>query len=88
MDPSREASHLADVFEANFEKRRRAVEEWNRALDEGTFVPSRWTRLKWKVAARAGWGREDGRREVGLCLVRRSFLCKAHPGRRSSSSER
>ncbi|GAA5846361.1 hypothetical protein JCM9279_001345 [Rhodotorula babjevae] len=69
MDPTREASHLADVFEENFEKRRRAVEEWNRALDEGTFVPSRWTRLKWKAMARAGWGREDGRREVGLCLA-------------------
>ncbi|KPV74356.1 uncharacterized protein RHOBADRAFT_54195 [Rhodotorula graminis WP1] len=69
MDPTREAGHLADVFEENFAKRRRAVEEWNRALDEGTLVPSRWTRLKWKAAARAGWGREDGRREVGLCLA-------------------
>lgn len=70
MDPTREAGHLADVFEENFEKRRRAVEEWNQGLEDGTFVPSRWTRLKWKAAARAGWGREDGRREVGLCLVR------------------
>ncbi|GAA5907850.1 hypothetical protein JCM8208_001962 [Rhodotorula glutinis] len=69
MDASREAGHLADVFEDNFEKRRRAVDEWNRALDEGTFVPSRWTRFKWKAAARAGWGRDDGRREVGLCLA-------------------
>ncbi|BGP49528.1 hypothetical protein JCM10450v2_005420 [Rhodotorula kratochvilovae] len=69
MDPSREAGHLADVFEQNFAKRRKAVEDWNRALDDGSLVPSGWERWKWRAKARVGWGSADGRREIGLCMA-------------------
>ncbi|CEQ41587.1 SPOSA6832_03323, partial [Sporobolomyces salmonicolor] len=58
MDYSREAGHLADVFEQHFDRRRRAIEEWNRALDDGSFVPSRWQRRKWRCSSVMGFGRE------------------------------
>ncbi|GAA5888140.1 hypothetical protein JCM5296_005447 [Sporobolomyces johnsonii] len=69
MDYSREAGHLADVFEQNFERRRRAIEEWNRALDDGSFVPSRWRRMKWRCSSALGFGRADGKREVGVAMA-------------------
>ncbi|GJN90211.1 hypothetical protein Rhopal_003210-T1 [Rhodotorula paludigena] len=70
MDETRQSGYLADKFEQNFARRRQAIEEWNHALDDGSFVPSRWDRVKWRMRAKVGLGyRADGRREIGLCLV-------------------
>ncbi|GAA5962545.1 hypothetical protein JCM21900_003672 [Sporobolomyces salmonicolor] len=69
MDYSREAGHLADVFEQHFDRRRRAIEEWNRALDDGSFVPSRWQRRKWRCSSMMGFGRADGKREIGVAMA-------------------
>ncbi|KAL8286968.1 hypothetical protein RQP46_003974 [Phenoliferia psychrophenolica] len=46
MDPSRQAGHLADLFEMHFERRKKEVEAWNKALDDGTMQPT-WTRRAW-----------------------------------------
>lgn len=69
MDPTREAARLADLFEVNFERRRQNIVEWNRALDEGTYKPSGWIRLRWRIAHRLGFGAADGRRKVGLAMA-------------------
>ncbi|GAA5898535.1 hypothetical protein JCM6882_007809 [Rhodosporidiobolus microsporus] len=69
MDPSREAGHLAELFEQNFERRRKAIEEWNDKLERGEYVPSGWVRTKWRMAAAMGVGRNDGKREVGIALA-------------------
>ncbi|ORY64744.1 P-loop containing nucleoside triphosphate hydrolase protein [Leucosporidium creatinivorum] len=69
MDSSREAARLADLFEVNFERRRKGVEDWNRALEEGTYKPSSWVRLRWRLAHRLGFGSADGRRKVGLAMA-------------------
>ncbi|ORY70608.1 ABC transporter [Leucosporidium creatinivorum] len=68
MDPSREASHLADIFESNFERRRKAVEDWNRSLDDGTFQPSALRRFWWRSRP-ASFGSSDGRRTIGLAMA-------------------
>ncbi|GAA6060372.1 hypothetical protein JCM10212_004556 [Sporobolomyces blumeae] len=69
MDETRESARLADLFEQNFERRRRAVVEWNDAMDAGTYVPSRWNKCKWKAMSVIGIGRPDGRREVGIAMA-------------------
>ncbi|GAA5874651.1 hypothetical protein JCM8547_003948 [Rhodosporidiobolus lusitaniae] len=69
MDPSRKAGHLADVFEKHFDRRRRAIEEWNAALDKGEYVPSGWVRAKWRMKSAIGLGRKDGRREIGIAMA-------------------
>lgn len=68
MDPSREAAHLADVFEAHFARRRKAVEDWNRALDDGTYKPSALRRLWWRSRP-SSFGSTDGRRTIGLAMA-------------------
>lgn len=69
MDPTRESGYLADKFEINFEKRRKAVEDWNRALDDGSYQPTALVRARWRVNEMLGFGRRDGRRNVGLALA-------------------
>lgn len=69
MDETREAGFLADKFEANFARRRKDVEEWNRGLNEGTYVPSSLQRMRWRALAALGIGRADGRREVGMAMA-------------------
>ncbi|KWU44771.1 ABC transporter [Rhodotorula sp. JG-1b] len=69
MDPTRESGYLADKFEINFEKRRKAVEDWNRALDDGTYQPTALVRARWRLNEMLGFGRRGGRRNVGLALA-------------------
>ncbi|GAA5990991.1 hypothetical protein JCM10908_006490 [Rhodotorula pacifica] len=69
MDPTRESGYLADKFEANFAKRRKAVEDWNRALDNGSYQPTVFVRLRWRINEMLGFGTRDGRRKVGLALA-------------------
>ncbi|GAA6028671.1 hypothetical protein JCM8097_007340 [Rhodosporidiobolus ruineniae] len=69
MDPTREAGYLADKFEANFERRRKEIDEWNAKLDSGEYKPSSVQRTKWRARAALGLGRADGKREVGLALA-------------------
>jgi len=70
MDPSRESAHLADVFEANFNRRRAAVEAWNGRLDSGEHVPTAAERFRWKALHKLfGIGSPDGRRVVGMAMA-------------------
>ncbi|GAA5860817.1 hypothetical protein JCM3774_003151 [Rhodotorula dairenensis] len=69
MDSTRESGYLADKFEANFAKRRKAVEDWNRALDDGSYKPTAFVRTRWRLNEMLGFGRRDGRRQVGLALA-------------------
>jgi hypothetical protein len=67
MDPTREAEHLADLFEENFYRRKRDVEAWNAALDNGTFRPSPLRKAWWwTFHALTGFGSVDGKKEVGM----------------------
>ncbi|GEM08785.1 ABC transporter [Rhodotorula toruloides] len=69
MDETREAGLLADKFEANFARRRKDVEDWNRGLDDGTYVPSTLQKMLWRVSSALGFSRADGRREVGMAMA-------------------
>ncbi|GAA5823616.1 hypothetical protein JCM11251_000700 [Rhodosporidiobolus azoricus] len=60
---SMESGPLADQLMANFEKRRKKVEEWNKALDDGSFKPGPFRRAWWKFR------KTDGKRKVGLALA-------------------
>lgn len=75
MDPTRESAHLADQFEANFAKRRKAVEEWNAGLDSGAYQPSSFVKARWRMNEMLGFGRRDGRREIGLALALSDTVC-------------
>ncbi|KAK4049155.1 hypothetical protein OIV83_004300 [Microbotryomycetes sp. JL201] len=66
MDPTRESSLLADKFEHHFEERRRQIEEWNNALDDGTYKPTTLERFRWRMLHRFGFGSADGKRKLGL----------------------
>ncbi|KAK4055919.1 hypothetical protein OIO90_003176 [Microbotryomycetes sp. JL221] len=66
MDPSREATLLADKLEHNFERRKREVESWNQALADGTYKPTRWQRFHWRWRHSLGLGSADGQRQVTL----------------------
>lgn len=69
MDDTREAGLLADKFEANFARRRKDVEDWNRSLDDGSYFPSSLQKMRWRASAALGLGRADGRREVGMAMA-------------------
>lgn len=63
MDETRQSRVMASRFEEHFERRRKAVEEWNRRLDDGTMNPS-WARKAWWKTWHwtTGFGSADGRR--------------------------
>ncbi|BGO90746.1 hypothetical protein NBRC10512v2_002998 [Rhodotorula toruloides] len=63
-----QASFLADRLVANFERRRKAVEAWNKALEDGSYKPSALRRAWWRVGKAFG-GKGDGKRQVGLALA-------------------
>ncbi|GAA5895556.1 uncharacterized protein JCM6883_001546 [Sporobolomyces salmoneus] len=69
MDETRESARLADLFEENFEKRKKQIDAWNRAIEEGTLKLSTFQRITWKTASKLGMGRKDGKREVGIALA-------------------
>ncbi|GAA5984896.1 hypothetical protein JCM11641_003618 [Rhodosporidiobolus odoratus] len=58
-----ESGVLADKLMANFEKRRKKVEDWNKALADGSYKPGLIRRSWWKVR------KTDGKRKVGLALA-------------------
>lgn len=68
MDESRMSALLADRFEANFDRRRKEVEEWNRAIDDGSLKRTVAQRVRWRLGRMVGVGREDMKREVGIAL--------------------
>ncbi|BGP58188.1 hypothetical protein JCM8202v2_005849 [Rhodotorula sphaerocarpa] len=59
---------MADRLMNNFERRRKAVEDWNKALEDGTYKPSGMRRAWWRVGKAFG-GSGDGKRKVGLALA-------------------
>ncbi|GAA5994171.1 uncharacterized protein JCM10292_001909 [Rhodotorula paludigena] len=63
-----EANYLADKLMHNFERRRRGVEDWNKALEDGSFKPSALRRGWWRIGKAFG-GRGDGKRKVGMALA-------------------
>lgn len=69
MDPTRESGHLADLFEANFARRRQIIDDWNASLDNGLYKPSSFQRLRWRINSSLGIGQADGRRSHGLALA-------------------
>ena len=69
MDESRESALLADRFEANFERRRKEVEQWNNSIDEGTVKMSMMQRVRWRLGRMIGIGRADMKREVGIAMA-------------------
>lgn len=60
LDEDMEVGRLADKLLENFERRRKVIDEWNDALDNGTYKPSMMRKAWWKVRGK------DGRRKVGL----------------------
>lgn len=69
MDETRESARLADAFEINFERRRREIVNWNQALEDGSYKPSRLQTLRWRLGSKVGLSRSDGKREVGIALA-------------------
>lgn len=70
MDPSRQAGHLADLFEANFSRRKLEIEAWNAAIDDRSMQPSRARKVWWRVWHKmSGFGSPDGKREVGIAMA-------------------
>jgi hypothetical protein len=69
MDETRQSALLADRFEEHFATRRRRIEEWNKSLGDGTFKPSKFQKLRWKIGSKLGIGREDGKRDVGIAMA-------------------
>lgn len=63
MNEDFEAGHLSELLLSNFEKRRFKVEEWNKALEDGSYKPGVLRRTWWKVR------KTDGKRKVGLALA-------------------
>ncbi|GAA5952191.1 hypothetical protein JCM8115_003528 [Rhodotorula mucilaginosa] len=63
-----QAGIMADRLMNNFEKRRKSVEDWNRALDDGSYKPSTMRKAWWRVGKAFG-GSGDGRRKVGLAMA-------------------
>ncbi|KPV77486.1 uncharacterized protein RHOBADRAFT_24011 [Rhodotorula graminis WP1] len=63
-----EAGFLADKLMANFERRRRSVEAWNKALEDGSYQPSAMRKAWWSFGKRFG-GSGDGKRKVGMALA-------------------
>lgn len=64
MPPEWESAHLADVFMANFERRKDSVEAWNKRIEDGTVKPGFARKAWWKAS-----GRPDGKRKVGMALA-------------------
>ncbi|KAK4700227.1 hypothetical protein P7C70_g6022, partial [Phenoliferia sp. Uapishka_3] len=70
MDPTREAGHLADLFEHHFERRRLEIDAWNKSLETGTWKPSLMRRTWWKVwHATTGFGSPNGQRTIGIAMA-------------------
>lgn len=63
-----QAGIMADRLMNNFEKRRKSVEDWNKALDDGSYKPSAMRKAWWRVGKAFG-GSGDGRRKVGLAMA-------------------
>lgn len=66
LTPDMESGVLADRFLENFERRRKAIDEWNRALDDGSFKPSAFRKGWWKMKKTMGNGKGDGKQTVGI----------------------
>ncbi|TNY22115.1 P-loop containing nucleoside triphosphate hydrolase protein [Rhodotorula diobovata] len=58
-----EAGYLADKLMANFDRRRKDVENWNKALDDGSYKPSALRKAWWRIR------KHDGKRKVGMALA-------------------
>lgn len=70
MDESRQAAHLADLFERHFQRRLREVREWNAALEDGSYTPTRLQRARWRAWHKlTGFGSPDGKRKPGLAMA-------------------
>ncbi|BGP39125.1 hypothetical protein JCM10450v2_003079 [Rhodotorula kratochvilovae] len=63
-----QAGFLADKLMHNFERRRKTVEDWNKALEDGSFKPSALRRAWWRIGKTFG-GTGDGKRKVGMALA-------------------
>ncbi|KAK4055619.1 hypothetical protein OIV83_000165 [Microbotryomycetes sp. JL201] len=66
LDPSMEAGPLADELMKNFERRRRKIEDWNKALDDGTYKPSAARKMWWQTLKVVRIGDGSGKRRIGL----------------------
>ncbi|KAL8290351.1 hypothetical protein RQP46_002609 [Phenoliferia psychrophenolica] len=55
-----ECGVLADQLMANFDRRRTKVEQWNKALEDGSYKPGPFRKVWWKIR------RTDGKQKVGL----------------------
>ncbi|KAK4057952.1 hypothetical protein OIO90_001171 [Microbotryomycetes sp. JL221] len=66
LDPSMEAGPLADKLMANFERRRKIIEDWNKSIDDGTYKPSALRKAWWRTIKLIGVGDGSGKRKVGL----------------------
>nr|CRX78939.1 hypothetical protein ls5930a1_00008 [Leucosporidium scottii] len=66
LTPDMDSGVLADRLMENFERRRKAIDEWNRALDDGTFKPSVMRKGWWKMKKAMGNGKGDGKQTVGI----------------------
>ncbi|BGP15223.1 hypothetical protein JCM10213_000825 [Rhodosporidiobolus nylandii] len=60
MPEDMEASHLADKLMQNFERRRVKIEEWNKAIEDGSYKPGALRKAWWKLR------KTDGKRTAGM----------------------
>lgn len=67
LDEPRLSGPLADKLMDNFNRRKDAVEAWNKTLDDGTYQPSALRKGWWRTKKTLfGSGTGDGRNQVGL----------------------
>ncbi|KAM0788854.1 hypothetical protein ACM66B_002939 [Microbotryomycetes sp. NB124-2] len=66
LDSSMEAGPLADELMKNFERRRKAIEDWNMALEDGSYKPSAAKKLWWRTLKLIKVGDGTGKRKIGL----------------------
>lgn len=64
-----EAGPLADALMDNFNRRRKNVEDWNKAIDDGSFKPSALRRTWWRAQKAMGRGDGTGKRKIGLAMA-------------------
>ena len=65
----------------NFNRRKDAVEAWNKAMEDSSYVPSASRKAWWKTKKSVfGIGSGDGKRTIGLagaCVFRRTQIGRA-----------
>lgn len=88
VGPEYEAGYLSDKFEAAWERRVNAANEWNEGLEDGRITPPAFTRFIWSIKSITGgfeyrnrraalekqWREVDGRKQASLAWALNDVL--------------